>query len=91
MSYDFTPTYHIGMTAEGHYTGSAKKRKVRAYRRSIKPKQAAQHINNWLMHLENLMDQGDLNAEATLQDFYDRKQLSHFRLNTYGDPAANKT
>ena len=32
MSYDFKPTHHIGMTAQGYYIGGATKRKA------IKPK-----------------------------------------------------
>tara|TARA_R110001606_G_scaffold51079_1_gene127550 strand:+ start:469 stop:690 length:222 start_codon:yes stop_codon:yes gene_type:complete len=72
MSYDFTPTQHIGMTPQGYYAGGAKKRKT------IKPKQIAQHLNNWLAHLENLMDQGDAKAEKMLRDFYKTKERSRF-------------
>jgi hypothetical protein len=70
MSYDFTPNQHVGMTSHGYYLGRAKKRKI------IKPKQIAQHLNNWLAHLENLMDQGDVKAEKMLQDFYETKARS---------------
>ena len=72
MSHDFTPSHHIGMTAQGYYLGGAKNRKT------IKKKQIAQHLNNWLVYLENLMDHGDVKAEKMLRDFYETKACSRF-------------
>ena len=74
MSYDFSPNHHIGMTPQGYYIGGAKKQRAK----KPKPKQISQHINTWLTHLENLMDQGDMRAEAMLKAFYDRKYNARY-------------
>ena len=74
MSYDFKPTYHIGMTPEGYYMNGAKKQNVQKRR----PKQIAQHITTWLTHLEDLMLAGDTKAEAILKAFYDRKYNARY-------------
>ena len=72
MSYDFKPTYHIGMTPEGYHINGAKKRAAK------KPRQVMQHIDTWLTHLEDLMLVGDMKAEAMLKDFYDRKYNARY-------------
>ena len=79
MSYDFKPNHHIGMTPEGYllsnaYISGVKKQKTIA----VKPKQVAQHITTWLTHLEDLMFQGDMKAEAMLKAFYDRKYNARY-------------
>ena len=74
MSYDFKPNHHIGMTPEGYYINGVKKQKTIA----VKPKQVAQHITTWLTHLEDLMLQGDMKAEAMLKAFYDRKYNARY-------------
>jgi len=74
MSYDFSPNHHIGMTPQGYYIGGAKKQKTK----KPKPKQVMDHIVTWLTHLEGLMDQGDMRAEAMLKAFYDRKYNARY-------------
>lgn len=34
MSYDFKPTYHIGMTPEGYYIGTARRRPIATPKRN---------------------------------------------------------
>jgi len=75
MSYDFKPTYHIGMTPEGRYNWIGKGASKQIARR---PKQIAQHVTTWLTHLEDLMLAGDTKAEAILKAFYDRKYNARY-------------
>ena len=74
MSYDFKPTYHIGMTPEGYHINGAKKQNAK----KPKPKQIAQHLTTWIIHLEDLMLAGDTKAEAILKAFYDRKYNARY-------------
>ena len=63
------------MTPEGRYNWIGK---GAAKQRTIKPKQISQHITTWLIHLENLMFDGDVKAEAMLKAFYDRKYNARY-------------
>ena len=78
MSYDFRPNHHIGMTAQGYYVGGVNGAKKQ---RTIKPKQIYHHVTTWLTHLEDLMLQGDVKAEAMLKAFYDRKYNARYLKN----------
>tara|TARA_R110002050_G_scaffold142521_1_gene267747 strand:+ start:672 stop:917 length:246 start_codon:yes stop_codon:yes gene_type:complete len=80
MSYDFRRNHHIGMTPEGYHANyglakGASKQKAK------RPKQISQHIDTWLIHLENLMLDGDVEAKLTLKAFYDRKYNARYLKN----------